>query len=199
MEIEWKCVMNEYFIKELYYIKNERIRDSANTLVNLLPDYFYHIPASSTGKYHPKYALGDGGLLRHTKVVVRLGYELLNNNSIGYSFTSDEKDLLLLGMMLHDGLKSGKIQEKYTRYDHPTLACNFVLEHKDKTKLTDAEVNLLTNAMESHMGEWNKDYNGNEILPKPSNKYQRMVHMCDFLASKKFLEVEFDKINNIIN
>ena len=191
--------MNEYFIKELFYIKNQRIRESANTLVNLLPEYFYHIPASSTGKYHPKYALGDGGLLRHTKVVVRIGYELLNNNSIGHSFTSDEKDLMLLGMMLHDGLKSGLIQEKYTRYDHPLLAAQFVIDNKDKTKLTDLEIKLLTNAMESHMGEWNTDYNGNEILPKPSNKYQRMVHMCDFLASKKFIEVEFDGLNNIVN
>lgn len=191
--------MNEYFIKELFYIKNPRIRESANTLVNLLPEYFYHIPASSTGKYHPKYALGDGGLLRHTKVVVRIGYELLSNNSIGHSFTSDEKDLMLLGMMLHDGLKSGLVQEKYTRYDHPLLAAQFVIDNKDKTKLTDLEVKLLTNAMESHMGEWNTDYNGNEILPKPSNKYQRMVHMCDFLASKKFIEVEFDSLNNIVN
>ena len=191
--------MNEYFIKELFYIKNPRIRESANTLVNLLPEYFYHIPASSTGKYHPKYALGDGGLLRHTKVVVRIGYELLSNNSIGQSFTSDEKDLMLLGMMLHDGLKSGLVQEKYTRYDHPLLAAQFVIDNKDKTKLTDLEVKLLTNAMESHMGEWNTDYNGNEILPKPSNKYQRMVHMCDFLASKKFIEVEFDSLNNIVN
>ena len=191
--------MNEYFIKELFYIKNPRIRESANTLVNLLPEYFYHIPASSTGKYHPKYALGDGGLLRHTKVVVRIGYELLSNNSIGHSFTSDEKDLMLLGMMLHDGLKSGLVQEKYTRYDHPLLAAQFVIDNKDKTKLTDLEIKLLTNAMESHMGEWNTDYNGNEILPKPSNKYQRMVHMCDFLASKKFIEVEFDSLNNIVN
>lgn len=191
--------MNEYFIKELFYIKNPRIRESANTLVNLLPEYFYHIPASSTGKYHPKYALGDGGLLRHTKVVVRIGYELLNNNSIGHSFTSDEKDLMLLGMMLHDGLKSGLVQEKYTRYDHPLLVAQFVIDNQDKTKLTDLEIKLLTNAMESHMGEWNTDYNGNEILPKPSNKYQRMVHMCDFLASKKFIEVEFDSLNNIVN
>lgn len=190
--------MNEYFIKELFYIKNSRIRESANILVNLLPEYFYHIPASSTGKYHPKYALGDGGLLRHTKVVVRIGYELLNNDSIGYSFTSDEKDLLLLGMMLHDGLKSGLIQEKYTRYDHPLLAAQFIRDNQAKTKLTDEEVKLLANAIESHMGQWNTDYSGNEILPKPSNKYQRMVHMCDFLASKKFLEVEFDKLNNIV-
>ena len=100
--------------------------------------------------------------------------------------------------MLHDGLKSGLIQEKYTRYDHPLLAAQFIRDNQAKTKLTDEEVKLLANAIESHMGQWNTDYSGNEILPKPSNKYQRMVHMCDFLASKKFLEVEFDKLNNIV-
>ena len=47
------------------------------------------------------------------------------------------------------------------------------------------------------MGEWNKDFNGNEVLPLPKNKYQRFVHMCDFLAAKKFIEVPFEN-NEII-
>ena len=113
--------MNEYFIKELFYIKNPRIRESANTLVNLLPEYFYHIPASSTGKYHPKYALGDGGLLRHTKVVVRIGYELLSNNSIGHSFTSDEKrgiDQILKFYLATDSLYEG-LESMFSRYESP--------------------------------------------------------------------------------
>ena len=50
------------------------------TLIELLPNYFFEVPASSTGKYHPEFALGDGGLIRHTKVAVRIAYELLNNN-----------------------------------------------------------------------------------------------------------------------
>ena len=46
------------------------------------------------------------------------------------------------------------------------------------------------------MGPWNTDYDGNEILPKPKTKYENFVHMCDFLSSKKFLDVKFDN-NNI--
>ena len=42
------------------------------------------------------------------------------------------------------------------------------------------------------MGQWNTDYNGNEILPLPKNRYQKFVHMCDFLASRKFFNVEFN-------
>ena len=48
------------------------------------------------------------------------------------------------------------------------------------------------------MGEWNKDYEGNEILPIPKSKNSRFVHMCDFLSSKKFINIEFDKDDNII-
>lgn len=187
------------FEKELNYIKNNSYKEDLKILINLLPDYFFEIPASSTGKYHPKYALGKGGLVRHTKVVVRIGYELLNNESIGFSFKEEEKDLLLIAMLLHDGLKSGINHEKYTRFDHPLLISKLILDNKDKLSLNDYELTLVRNAIEAHMGQWNVDYNGNEVLPKPHNKYQRFVHMCDFLASKKFLEVEFDENNNIIS
>ena len=60
----------ELFIDEINYLKNDDIKKSVAILIEMLPDYFFHEAASSTGKYHPKYALGDGGLLRHTKLVI---------------------------------------------------------------------------------------------------------------------------------
>ena len=43
------------------------------------------------------------------------------------------------------------------------------------------------------MGPWNTDYlTKEEILPKPKNKYQNFVHMCDYLASRKFLDIKFE-------
>ena len=182
---------SEVFKKELSYIKNSKYVLCAKKAIELLPDYFFEIPASSTGKYHPAFAQGDGGLVRHTKVAVRMCYELSNNNSIGYSFNSDEKDLMIIALILHDGLKSGNPKEKYTRADHPLLAASLVRDNKDLIGFTDGETKFVSSVIESHMGEWNKDYNGNEILPIPKNKYQRFVHMCDFLASKKFIDVPF--------
>lgn len=186
------------FEKEINYIKGEKYKENIKVLIDLLPDYFFEIPASSTGKYHPKYALGDGGLVRHTKVVVRIGHELLTNDSIGGAFKENEKDLMLMGMILHDGLKSGNPKERYTRVDHPLLVSRMIEDNKDNLTLNDDEILLLRNSIEAHMGQWNTDFKGNEVLPKPHNKYQRFVHMCDYLASKKFLEVEFDQDNNII-
>lgn len=185
------------FEKEYTYMKNERIIESLKILINLLPDYFFEVAASSTGKYHPSFTLGSGGLIRHTKAAVRIAYELLNNNSVN-NYKDDEKDLIILALMLHDGIKHGEVKDQYTKFDHPLLASKFIKDNKDKTSLTDDEIEYICEAIESHMGEWTKDYSGNEVLPSPKSKHCRFVHMCDYLASRKFLNINFDNNNNII-
>ena len=183
---------HEVFKKELDYIKDERIRKSCSTILDILPDYFYEIPASSTGKYHPSFSLGDGGLVRHVKVAVRIAKELLDNPCIGNKYNQNEKDMMIMTLILHDGLKSGLVHNRYTQANHPTLIKNFVIENKDKIELTDKELDFFAHAVESHMGYWNTDYDGNEILPRPKTKYENFVHMCDFLSSKRFLDVKFE-------
>ncbi len=187
----------EQFEVELSYIKDEAIQEDCRTMIELLPDYFFHIPASSTGKYHPSYSLGEGGLLRHTKAAVRIGYELLQDPCIGNKYQDSEKDIMLMGLLLHDGLKSGVVQEKYTRFDHPILMANYIMDHKADLLMSDEELELLTSVIKTHMGPWTKDYNGEEVLEAPKTKYQNFVHMCDYLASRKCLLVPFDNNNNI--
>ena len=187
----------EQFQVELGYIKGETIQEDCRTMIELLPDYFFEVPASSTGKYHPSYSLGKRGLLRHTKAAVRIGYELLQDSCIGDKYTSLEKDIMLMGLLLHDGLKSGLDYSKYTRFDHPILMANYIMEHKADLLMSDEEIELLCSVVRTHMGPWTKDYNGEEVLEAPKSKYQNFVHMCDYLASRKFLLVPFDDNNNI--
>ena len=182
---------SDIFNKELSYIKNDEYRKNARTYLELLPDYFYTVEASSTGKYHPSFALGDKGLVRHVKVAVRIGKELTSSKTIGNVFTDNEKDLILIALLLHDGLKEGIVKEKYTRFDHPVLMANFVKDNKDKTSFNDEEIKLLSDMIAAHMGEFNTNPYSDVILPLPSNKYEKMVHMCDLLASRKFLDVKF--------
>ena len=188
----------EIFLNELDYIKSERLQNACVKLVNLLPDYFFEVAAASTGKYHPSYAQGEGGLLRHSKAAMRIGFELLSNPCIGNKYTDDEKDLMLIGLLVHDGLKLGMPKEKYTRFDHPILMANYIKEKKDELEeLSDDEITFLGDVIKTHMGPWTKDYDGNEVLEPPKTKYQNFVHMCDYLASRKCLEVPFDEDNNI--
>lgn len=184
------------FQEELEYIKNPKFKENAEKLLKLLPEYFFHIPASSTGKYHPAFSLGEGGLVRHTKAAVRLAHDLLENASIGYVFNAEEKDMILIALLVHDGTKNGIMKEKYTIFDHPLVVSKFILDHKTELAFTDSELELITSMIESHMGEWNTSLYSSVVLPKPKNKYQKFVHMCDYLASRKYLDIKFnnDKI-----
>lgn len=182
------------FNKEYNYIKDNRKREDLKYLVSELPDYFFEIPASSTGKYHPEFAGTKNGLVKHTKVAVRIAKELLDNPGLN-NFKDNEKDIIIMALVLHDGLKKGMPEEKYTRVDHPLLTADFIRKYKDKLSLTSDELDLITRVVSSHMGIWNKDFNDNEVLPVPKDKYERFVHMCDYLSSKKFINVEFDNID----
>ena len=78
----------ENFNKELEFITDERLRNNAMTILNNLPDYFFQVQAASTGKYHPSYALGEKGLVRHTKAAVCIANNLFNI----YKFDDHTKD-----------------------------------------------------------------------------------------------------------
>ena len=187
----------EIFYDEINYLKNDNLKESLKKLIFLLPDYFFHEAASSTGKYHPSYALGDGGLLRHTKAAVRIGYELLQDPSIGNKYTSIEQDLMLIALLFHDGFKKGVKEEKYTRFDHPLIAAKVVLDHYNDVGLSLDDATFISEAIKTHMGNFTVDYNGNEVLEKPHTKYQNFVHMSDYLASRKCILIPFDSHNNI--
>lgn len=180
------------FKKEYQYIQSQKYKENIQKIINILPDYFFEVPASSTGKYHPAFSLGEGGLVRHTKAACRIAYELFNNQSISSQFKQEEKDLMICGLLVHDGLKHGLVKSEYVVADHPLQISNYIKENKQLLTLTENEIKFLCNVIESHMGEWNKDYKGNEILPVPINKYQKFVHMCDYLSSKKFLDIRFE-------
>ena len=187
----------EMFLDELSYISNEDYSESLLKIINKLPDYWFHEEASSTGKYHPRYTLGDGGLLRHSKACMRIGYELLNNPVIGDKYTSREKDLILMALLVHDGLKMGITKERYTRFDHPILMGKFIIDNREEFNLSEEDATFLNDVIKTHMGNWTTDYNGKEVLEKPHTKYQNFVHMCDFLASRKCIIVPFDEDNKI--
>ena len=42
------------------------------------------------------------------------------------------------------------------------------------------------------MGEWNKSDYSDVVLALPTSDAQKLVHLCDFLSSKKILDVKFD-------
>ena len=180
------------FETELQYIRNPKIKEFTQKAVEKLPEYFFSVPASSTGKYHPSYALGDGGLVRHTQAAVRIAIELFRMDC--FKYTEEEKDMIIASLILHDGCKSGLEKSQYTITEHPLVIAKFVKEDQEIHDCLDEEtLNIITGNIESHMGIWCYDYKTKkEVLPKPKTKMQHFVHWCDYLASRKCLEFNFD-------
>jgi hypothetical protein len=158
-----------------------------------LPKYFWEIPASSTGKFHPSYALSEGGLIRHTKAAVKIALELFRNESVQH-YTEEQKDIIISSLILHDGCKSGLDYSKYTVTEHPLIISNLIKQQKDICKILKPEVlNKILNCIETHMGQWTTDFKSKkEVLKKPEKGMQIFVHMCDYLASRKCIEINFE-------
>jgi hypothetical protein len=179
------------FKEELALIKNETIKQFALNAIVIMPDYFFTMPSSTTGKYHPSYALGDGGLLRHTRAMVRIACELFRLD--WWNFSDDERDLLVVSAILHDGWKKGDGMTKWTVDNHPVFASNAIKNDEIASKiLSNEQLEMVLGCIKSHMGSWNTDKQGNEIMPKPVTKHQKLLHLIDYLASRKCLEMNFD-------
>jgi len=190
-------VKSDVFNTELNYIKDDRIRESAEYLLNRLPDYFYTMPASTSGKHHPAFSLGEGGLVRHTKAAVRIAIELFKDNVFNiFEFKDNTQDLIIMALLLHDGFKQGKEDTGHTAFDHPLIAAHFIFENIAKLPMNQIDTLQVRRLVASHMGPWNTDKNGNKILPIPVRDDEKFVHACDYLASRNFLNITF--VNNEI-
>jgi len=173
------------FEQELNLIKDDNVRKFTSTIISKLPDYFFTCAASSTGKYHPQYALGEGGLVRHTKAAIVISQMLIELEM--FDKIKDQNDYIVSALILHDGLKHGLNGSKFTVDEHPKLMGDHIIVHGAGFAPIPSKISEL---IHSHMGQWNKGTNSSkEILPKPITSAQKFVHLCDYLASRKRLEV----------
>lgn len=187
---QFDLIEEEHAYPDLNYcidkIKSKDIKLQLFIAFSNVPEYFYKVAASSTGKYHPAYATGEGGLLRHTIAATRIACDLVDLEM--YNLTDDEKDYVICALLLHDTFKHGVISGKYTLHNHPLLSAH----HVRMTCSREFADNVCP-LIESHMGQWTTCKWDKTVLPKPETKLQQIVHLCDYLASRKYLTFEFSK------
>lgn len=177
------------FSVELSLIKDKDIRAFTEKCIEKTPDYFYVVPASSTGKYHPAYSLGIGGLIRHTKALVMIAQMLLSLEYNKKRFSSLEADMIISAGILHDSFKHGDTESQYSIANHPVVAADHILEWAEGDEQEFAKT--IVDCVRSHMGEYNTDYRTKkEIMPKPQTDMEMFVHECDYLASRKNIIVQ---------
>jgi hypothetical protein len=180
-------------IDEINDIDNRRF---AHCLLGRVPDYFFIVPASSSGKYHPQNDLGEGGLVRHSISVLRMLEHLLEPEGY-FDFTDEQKDLLKIAALFHDCMKSGT-QEEYennqrTKFLHPLYAANFIMTTAIENEYPYEKALFIYDAVIAHMGQWNKNKNESGMLPTPTTMSQKVLHLADYLASRKDINMTLEE------
>ena len=176
---------SEYFEREIMKISNAQLQDFVRYFFNeVVGNWFWKSGASSSGRYHPAFAQGEGGLVRHTRAVCWVCEELLKMSS--YSYMREEfKDYARVACLLHDTCKYGKGNEedKSCYRNHGKLAADLVQETWVQKYYEDCP-ELLLMAIYSHMGQWveNKE-------DKPFTNIDRLVHLSDYIASRSFWDI----------
>lgn len=172
----------------------------AQEVLEEIPEYFWKEAASSTGNHHPEYALGEGGLARHSLMAYRWLKMLIEANE------QDMRDYvpgMVFASLFHDCCKRGmpdNIDLEHTKFEHPILAAKFILDRAERfakenkgfleTSIEDEDafkqnVAIAISCIETHMGRFNTSKHSEVVLPRPKTAVQYMVHLADYIASRK--------------
>jgi HD superfamily phosphohydrolase YqeK len=172
------------FERELELIVDEELRMVVKAyLLERVPDYFWTDGASSSGKYHPQFAQGEGGLVRHTKAVVMFAEELLRMSSYAY-MREEYKDYVIAACILHDTAKYGIGEFDKSEYkNHAANAAKAFADYAEQV-MDYKPSEFLLNAIASHMGQWST-----EKEDRPFTNIDRCVHMADYMASRSFIDI----------
>ena len=177
---------SDFFEHEISFIGNEPLRDFVRFYFDgWCGDWFWKSGASSSGKYHPAFSQGEGGLVRHTKAVARFCEELLQMSPYAY-MRNEYKDYARAACLLHDTCKYGtQYVEDYAYYKkHGRVAADAVdFAWSSFFDQGDAP-ELLLMAIRSHMGQWTENRED-----RPVTDIDRLVHMADYMASRPFIDI----------
>lgn len=178
---------HKFFEREILLLESEDLRDFARWyLDNHVGDWFWKSGASASGKYHPAFTHGEGGLVRHTRAVCMVCEELLRMSSYAY-MKAEYKDFARLACLLHDTRKyGGADEENHDCYKiHGALAADAVADAWDNFFIGGAPCpELLLMAIRSHMGQWTENRDD-----RPFTNIDRLVHLSDYIASRPFWDI----------
>ena len=186
----------EYFTLEVMNIEDEKLQTACIAMITKIPSYFWTIPASSSGKYHPECDLDDGGLVRHSLMVCRCAMDLVTSEMFVRD-TAANRDIARVAALFHDCIKNGPITtdengkvsyDSHTDFVHPRYASDFVRENLTKFGIDELKVNMISDAIYTHMGKWcTNKYGNDKALSKPRTDFEKMIHIADYTASRKYI------------
>ena len=148
--------------------------------------YYVNKPCDYKGKWHELFQ-NDNPI--YLEIGMGKGKFILEN-------ALQNTDVNYIGIEKYDSVLVRAIQ-KTNKFELNNLKL-IKIDALNLSTIFDKEIDLICQTISSHMGQWNTNNYSDINLPKPSNKYEFFVHMCDYLSSKKYWDVKFDENSNII-
>ncbi|WP_268899194.1 HDIG domain-containing metalloprotein [Haloarcula salinisoli] len=147
-------------------IEDEHIQHCTLQATAQAPDYFWKVPASTSGFHHP-ICRGERGLWAHTLMVCTAVERLVDSYEARFDINPDHARAAAI---LHDQRKNGDRENPSDTSvsDHDLRMASFAKEYG----LPDP----VSEAIAEHMGAW---YDG----PEPSSPLSELVHNADMMAS----------------
>ena len=178
---------------ELRQIEDDNIREFTKSALDKAPAYFWLVPSSSTGKYHPAQSNGTGGLVRHTRSATYFAGILCR----AYNLEGREKDIVISSVILHDIVKYGLVMEKYTTKTHDRDGAGFLAKLAiDFEGIAKKDVSEICNAVAYHTGRWTS-HNRAKKFPEEYATAELIVHLADMCSAGKEVNLEFLQENLI--
>jgi hypothetical protein len=186
------------FEKEIAYMEIENIKDFFKKAITLVPDYFFEVPAASSGKFHSVLECGFGGLVYHTRSVAKIANYLVNLQQYKSKLNEVEKDCVICAALLHDCLKHDwENKTGFSVHQHPVLAAEFVKNDNRLNGIANDEIRaMISDAVASHSGEWTTSKRSKVVLPSPQTLVQELVHLSDYIASRSDIHILFEGEDN---
>lgn len=161
-------------LPEVELIEDDELRrETKSALARGVPDYFWKVPATSSGHYHNPFTRQRYGLWIHTKMVFT-AYERMVRSYVEQGLVTEyEADCGRAAVLLHDVLKYGHGYEEGdgTKNNHDKMAGHWLRQNSDLPS-------DVIHAVEAHNGPY---YDG----PEPRTDLAQLVHQADMMASTK--------------
>ena len=102
-----------------------------------------------------------------------------------------KRDCLRIAAIMHDCMKTNN--GEYTVHEHPILSGNFIEECEVEHDIDINYKKHINRLIQSHSGQWTTSNRSDVILPAPENDEQFLIHLCDYLSSRKDIDMTYSE------
>ena len=167
--------------KEVDLIKDPEIKVFVYKCIDKAPSYFWKVPSSSTGKYHPEDERGEGGSVLHTRRAVKVADDLCRN----FNINGSERDCVLAAAIMHDFCKNGYPNDtNHTADGHGNLWVNILNQVAIKDLIINSNIiKTISRLIACHMGRFDIPF----IIAE--DKLGLIIQIADYVVSREYIKV----------